>query len=200
MSRSAIDDRRRPRTCSGRLVGVVGDLVLGAGALRRAKHRPTSMGQKGALVSNSRRALQSHSYLCVRCKGKGATRAARAQCAHPVLSAKRRHQIHDVDHRDGGAEHLWQQRQSPHAVSIMIGNGRTAPTCQSGLAGRMGEWCMRRAHSMDCSHGTGPWHVPVGAEEEILGLRYALLVKDRPKVGGAGRYRVTFTMCSRSHS
>ena len=101
------------------------------------------------------------SFLCVQCKSKGATRAARAQCAHPVLSAKRRHQIHDVDHRDGGAEHLWQQRQFPHAVSIMIGNGRTAPTCQSGLAGRMGEWCTRRAHSMDCSHGTGPWHVPV---------------------------------------
>ena len=96
------------------------------------------------------------SFLCVQCKSKGATRAARAQCAHPVLSAKRRHQIHDVDHRDGGAEHLWQQRQFPHAVSIMIGNGRTAPTCQSGLAGRMGEWCTRRAHSMDCSHGTGP--------------------------------------------
>ena len=97
-----------------------------------------------------------NSFLCHRSKGKGAARAARAPNTYPILSAKRRHQIHDVDHRDGGAEHLWQQRQSPHAVSIMIGNGRTAPTCQSGLAGRMGEWCTRRAHSMDCSHGTGP--------------------------------------------
>jgi hypothetical protein len=132
-----------------------------------------------------------NSFLCHRSKGKGAARAARAPNTYPVLSAKRRHQIHDVDHRDGGAEHLWQQRQFPHAVSIMIGNGRTAPTCQSGLAGRMGEWCTRRAHSMDCSHGTGPWHVPVGAEDKILVLRYALLVEDRPKVGGAGRYRAS---------
>ena len=48
----------------------------------------------------------------MRCKDKGATRAARAQCTYPVLSAKRRHQLHDFIHRRGGAEHLRQQRQS----------------------------------------------------------------------------------------
>ena len=56
--------------------------------------------------------LITKSFLCVRCKGKGASRAARAQCAYPILSAKRRHQLRHVDHRVGGAEHLWQHRQS----------------------------------------------------------------------------------------
>ena len=110
-SRSAIDDSRRPRTCSGRLVRVVGELVLGGGVLRHAKHRPESMGQKGALVANSRGVSLSQ-FLCVRCKDRGASRAAHAQCAYPILSAKRRHQLRHVDHRVGGPEHLRQHRQS----------------------------------------------------------------------------------------
>ena len=50
----------------------------------------------------------------------------------------------------------------------MVGNGRTAPTCQSGLPGRMGEWCTRRAHSMDVAmaldHGMSPWCIDTGHE------------------------------------
>ena len=56
--------------------------------------------------------LITKSLLCVRCKAEGALRAVRAQCAYPVLSAKRRHQLRHVYHRVGGAEHLWQHRQS----------------------------------------------------------------------------------------
>ena len=48
--------------------------------------------------------LITKSLLCVRCKAEGALRAVRAQCAYPVLSAKRRHQLRHVDHRVGGAE------------------------------------------------------------------------------------------------
>ena len=64
------------------------------------------------------------SLLCVRSKGKGASRAARAQCAYPVLSAKRRHQLHHVGHRVGSAEHLRQHRQSArgqHEGSAAVG-------------------------------------------------------------------------------
>ena len=64
------------------------------------------------------------SLLCVRSKCKGASRAARAQCAYPVLSAKRRHQLHHVGHRVGSAEHLRQHRQSArgqHEGSAAVG-------------------------------------------------------------------------------
>ena len=41
---------------------------------------------------------------------------------------------------------------------------------------------------MALDHGMSSWERK--RKLESLGLRYALLVEDRPKVGGAGRYRV----------
>ena len=92
----------------------------------------------------------------------GTARAARAQSTYPVLSAKRRHQLQHVDHRDGGVERLRSQRKSAcseHEISGYRHSAVARPlrlvraACLGPRAAR-DEPCMRHTPLMALSHST----------------------------------------------